>query len=565
MKIKTLLIVLISIMLILVTLFILLLNSPKEEKEIKNPIVVIVLGKNYNEIKENLLIWQETVEKETNQTVILKVYSEDISADEIKTEIKSLEEKYNVAGIIFFGHIPYYLAGQNCNEITSLTSPCINYYYDSNTNVVSLDPDANPLKFLENLMPTDAIYADLDDHCSKKTYYEKEVYYMDSCNLIQKNSPFWIARITPPTEDIKEENQLINDYLKKNYEYRTGKKETLDRVLMYIPISYQISNQEITDVVGILKNKFINLLYQETPINSKEEINEEGVNEYKCDLDLSSFNEIDDSKSWMYKNNQLTLLLPCEEDNSDKRFLEEISKPYEYVIYNGHGSPTEMQLEMTKENFSKENKAIMYNMFSCTLGRFNEESYMAGEILFNTEALIVKAAQMPIVGYLADFQTEEIYLLKRGNMSIGGIQKFSNENMFSREIFGDPTLKLKQTGGNIKNPEVEISNKLINFGKIDSSSLETIKKNITIKNTGTEELEIKMLNSAYYFHSIDGKSYLIRLTENNILISPGKSKILTFELENEDYIGESLGQILLITNNPQNAAIILDYKLDILN
>ncbi len=392
----------------------------------KGKLLLIVKDLLILELQTDLDIWKQDVKNEYDYEIIQKTISIE-TPDQIKNFIKSQDKSGNLKGVLFIGNIP-----------TVLSNLCMEEY---------------------DYCHSDHYYTDLDDSCFSilKTgnrcdgYTCNEVSYYDlsnetKCNDFKESAKdFWIARLTTPN-DQGNNISMLSSYFKRNNEYRTGKKLYNHKMLAFYPIVDSDSPSE----AEIIRRIFLN---QGSTI--------EKLNYYSGDVNL----------------------ITDPNESISKVYSEELRKPYEYVVYNGHGSPTSQQGMISDKLMIIKPNALFYQLLSCSVGDFTTDNYLAGNYLFAGNGLFVVAATTPVL-VISQFPAIESFKLDNG---FNFEETFFNHN-FAVHLFGDPTLRLSER----TNSDVKITN--IDLGQMqipkDINDFYYKYFNITIKNLGNEKINL---------------------------------------------------------------------------
>ena len=129
---------------------------------------------------------------------------------------------------------------------------------------------------------------------------------------------------------------------------------------------------------------------------------------------------------------------------------------------------------------------IFYTLLlSCNNGAFKTQNYLAGEMLFNGDSLLVEGNSDPtfIGGFLEDLPIQPVFFqplsFLNSNDILGELVR-NNTSLFITQTFGDPTLRL--AGNSNVSSNLAVSSSDIDFGKIGKDS--SVIKTMTIKNIG---------------------------------------------------------------------------------
>ena len=166
----------------------------------------------------------------------------------------------------------------------------------------------------------------------------------------------WTGRLKPPLGRL-DGIEMLRNYLDRNHKYRTGKLEFEKKMMYFGSVAI---NQN-----GMSEQDYFDLVNQ---INGFTEL-------YESDNDVNAF-----------YNNSLEM--------EKQIYLSELSKSYEFVFINIHGSATTQWLGNSTYVYYNEIKgarpdALFSVLASCSNGNFTQENYFAGWYLFSGNSLIV--------------------------------------------------------------------------------------------------------------------------------------------------------------------------------
>ena len=312
---------------------------------------------------------------------------------------------------------------------------------------------------------------------------------------------------------------MLLNYFEKNHKFRIGQVSFDEKFLTYSPILLDL----------------------------EKEPREASVKNFLSILDSSRLHP--------YKNASVKFLPP---ESSDNAFFDELNHKYEYVLYNGHGTPFFQQKNINYETIiSKAPKALLYEFGSCSVGRYIEEKYLAGAYLFKTDALIALAAQTPIfVVFQPNYHLQQF--LASGK-SIGDASKMLDLNAY--RILGDGTLKLryyKEPPADA--PKILLDKLELNLGRLSLKEGQR-QTTITVKNAGKTTL-IVSVNTAppSKLYPVNAAS-VGTLNNDDLILQPNESREIPLnvahgynpsETRPKAYVGKYSGFFYIYTNDPDN-------------
>lgn len=362
--------------------------------------------------------------------------------------------------------------------------------------------------FIGNVaFPSDAYYQDLDDDLwtdfNSNGFFDARIGLQPPAVI----NEVWSGRIKP-TETGEEGIIQLRNYLDKNHAYRTSPPKPLKQLLYYNAVYEEdvVKGIESSTVEKWLDNSLKNIaIYTSNDPNNP------------------FFNY-----SYVDYVNFINLSTP-EDEKED--YLSKLSNTdYELVLTNIHGSPDSVYISSddggiyitTEEIRDLQPRGLFYVMASCSTGRFTEQHYYAGELLFNGRGLGVYAYTEPVA--LAGYQTLLAinflmgYSPLRLGVTWGDIIKHDTTSV---TIFlGDPTLRLRPQSKIIENLKWEVSGPLVQDMKVGE------KVNIfRIKNLGPTPLFLSAISS---YVSINGR-ILIPESFKNLYPDIAANPIYTIE------------------------------------
>lgn len=482
-------------------------------------IAMAIKKENYNNLSQEISTWIEDVERETSQRVELKVYENNVTKEKIKSDLKDLYFSKNLRGVILVGNIPYVRAGYHCQSYPSQLQPCLDY---SGTG-----GNLEEAFKTENLDLSDYFYIDVKNECEYNNKLNA-LYRDDRCFADSVNQPFWISRLTPPLHEPTEANKLLKDYFIKDHVFRTGDTTFPQKYLVYAPI-----------------------LTEEAPAYRKNTI--------------AGFLDKFKQAVSPYEPGDIKFIPP--EGETSNNFFDALNQGYEYVFYNGHGTPLAISPDITLQtNISKNQKALLYEFVSCSVGRYSEENYLAGRFLFNSAALVALAAQTPIFGITQPNYDFQMFL--SSGKTIGEVSRLIN--IGAAKILGDGTLKLRYKKElPVKKSEIMLEKLELDLGKL---SLKEVEKKVTfkVKNTGDSPLIINVITTypPSKLYPVNGASVASFDFNKDVSIQPDEIKELSLNValggysspQTRPYTGKYLGFFYVYTNDPTNYIIRIPFK-----
>jgi hypothetical protein len=511
-------------------------------------LAVIIDSETYSALKTEISQYAKDVKKDSGYKVQVKTFSKDEGIETIKEYLKNLYFTENLKIAVLVGEVP--------------TAD----YYPGTTSMVSV--------------PSDSYYYDVYGKCPK---IEKIPCQNSQCPVVNdivafdarnnfcdpKVIPFVLSRITPPVKG-QEGIQLLKNYFNNNHDFRTGKFSFNQKALLYLPLFNDAENPQY-------------------PLGSLEE-NLQMLLGFK---QLKTF----DKKDLFFADWNNTTENPRPKAN----FLAELSKYYQYVYIGAHGSPDYHDFDITSASLKNPN-AFYLDFYSCNVGKFTNDNYIAGNYLLNGKSMFVNAASDTLFSPIGILNSYELFLLKQGK-PISDILETAIDPNYIIQHFGDPTLKSPQ-GEFQKNSLAEICLKQneIDFGEIkvcknitnykdceDSSGVKDI--NFSFSNSGTEDLafmaDVKPIYSldtiknsnpmqGYdlpYRISFDvgetggvpsggGGTTSIAAMQNPYLVKQGETKTIGIKIIGL-VAGTYTGKIIIYNNDPKNPMFEVPFKVTI--
>ena len=387
-------------------------------------LAILVDDLTYSGVTSEITQFIEDIHKDTHFSVQIKVFPSDIKKEIIKEYLKGIYFNNNLEAAIFIGDIP------------------TAYYF--------------PGTVTQEKIPTDTYYYDVYDKClfneQNQAFESKNKF----CNPIVL--PFVISRITSPIKG-SSGVKLIKNYLDNNHAFRTGTISFDQKAVIYPQTFNSIEGDEneqatLENVVGNFQRFYaINSL----PMYDKDSI------------------LIADWKN--------TVGNP----EPNKNFLQELSNGHQYIFVDAHGYPQGHLYNIDKNNLQNPN-AFYIDFYSCNVGKFTENDYIAGYYLLKGRSMFVKASSDFLFKPIGVVESQKLFLLKQGQPILETI-KSQEEPSFIIQYFGDPTLKMQQ-GIKQKNSKAKIhlDKDQIDFGEIK------VCKNILSYNSCKDKSAIKKIS-----------------------------------------------------------------------
>lgn len=376
-------------------------------------------------LTDELKNWSDDVRRELGVKTQIKAVS---SSDDIRTlrdYVTSVYNQTSLKGVLLVGNVPtasFYLAGSDPLSVLGMS---------------------------EGLRLNDGIYKDIFGICQ---YSEDKKAFLtnphNNCDGNFLSEPYWVGRLTPNSSK-HSDIELLKAYFQRNHAYRNGLLTFQQKALLYNPIYVDPSYNNPTSLK----------IEQDSIVN-----------------DLHTF---DDYPEGRYTSIDYTA------QDADKQFMDEASKGYEMLQYNGHGAPTFLDKNMTTPlPFTP---SFFYADFrSCSVGRFTTKDYIAGDYLFGG-GLIVKAASVPIWS-TSQFESSFLHGLQSGLPFYSATIDNNNQAM---NVLGDPTLRMRYGQNAINN------NATVHFSD-DHIDLSTDQPaTLSIVNRGTTPFRFKTLPEFY--------------------------------------------------------------------
>ncbi len=274
----------------------------------------------------------------------------------------------------------------------------------------------------------------------------------------------WVARLLPPRRDASAIEKLRH-YFEKNHALRD--EATAERSLYF---GQDLPREMQDDFVPV-----INTVFSDHPLYTVDEIT----------LNQSTV-ALDHSQGWM----------AAIQENRD------------LVKMNVHGSPTRVQFQgadlddyinVTSDEVARlDINARVIEMTSCSVGRFDREGYLAGTLLFEGDALLVRA--FPAVTLISRNSFEDQFNYRDRALGMG--QSFAETYRYfysgsPTHFFGDPTIRLRPQTQSTVQPRISIKDKFydrsfdveLEFSDVSDDEVGT--QALEISNTGTDMLVLR--------------------------------------------------------------------------
>ncbi len=377
------------------------------------------------------------------------------------------------------------------------------------------------LKFI-----SDYFYADIDNNCLYNNQYG--FYDFETCafgpSWYEKT---WVARIKPNNKT--DQITALIKYFDKNHRYRTGQL-TYDKKFLYyntVAKGSELDDSQIDNYINDEMNK--------------------GV-----------------FPGTLYSLSNSSLLIAKSDTNPleiDSRYLTELSKKYEWVRLNNHGSSNLHEYNITSNSiFDMKPKALFYQLESCLLGQFDQADYMAASYVFSDGDGLLALADTAVV---ANFNYNEedskyMFLLSRG---VNFAEAMRNKISLYNTWIGDPTLKLRYLV-TPSSSNIQVSKTNFDLGKINSGYQSSI--NFKIKNIGTAPLVVNAIPRSYAFHPEDF-IWLHSSLYEYMTILPGAEQEFSFNIAIRTTPGKyKMSGISILSNSDNNPLINTNLTFEVL-
>ena len=380
----------------------------------------------------------------------------------------------------------------------------------------------------EDVMPTDWYYQDLSDKFVDSDgdgRFEREYYSLETDVTMRD---IWIGRLKPPVGG-DEGIMLLKRYLDTNHQYRTGNLTYRRRMLYFGSIA----------------------------------INQNGMSETDYDHLVG---QIDDYTGLYESDDDVNSIYDADLETQKQAYLTELSRDYEFVFVNIHGSATSQWLGGSTSVYSSEviqaePKALFTVMASCSNGDFTKDYYLAGWHLFSGRSLVVMANSTVAMGVGAtSVEFLKDYIPLGLGVTFGDMYK-NDLSSLAAHLFGDPTLTLRpKPAGDL--PRLSLDTSHLDFGSVASGTKP--RRTIAFNNTGSSTLKVsfkkgrfsvdgEMVNPGYwdvFYYEHPDTGSLFRDFE----VPAGNSKIVPFVFypRSDGPVGRYSMIILFQTNDPES-------------
>ena len=378
-------------------------------------------------------------------------------------------------------------------------------------------------------MPSDWYFQDLSDKFVDSDgdgRFERE-YYLNETDITMRE--IWTGRIKPPVGGA-EGIVLLRRYFDRNHAYRTG-GPGYDRKMLYF---------------GSIA------------------VNQDGMGREEYDNRVS---EIGRYMGLYDSDSQVDSVYDEELEIQKEQYLSGLSKRYDFVFVNVHGSATTQWLGGSTSVFHQEivdarPEGLFSVLASCSNGDFTQENYLAGWYLFSGESLAVmgnSVVTMLVGATSVDFLGD--YVPLGLGVTFGSMCK-NDRSFLVTHLFGDPTLSLRsRPAGSL--PRLSLSESNLEFGDVKRGAKP--RKNVIFTNNGETPLTIDFKKGrssidgewvhlgywdVFYYKDPDTGS-----TFRAFEVAPGQSKIVPFVFyPRADAPAGRYSMIMLFqTNDPENA------------
>ncbi|GAF89902.1 unnamed protein product, partial [marine sediment metagenome] len=262
----------------------------------------------------------------------------------------------------------------------------------------------------------------------------------------------WVGRITAPIES-DNKIQLIKEYLNRNHEYKTGKINYKDEMLVFLPDDFgcvvpahtrpapppSLSGGDVGDAINVSESS---MGPEECSEGAKKNI----------------------AETYFFDSNLINPLVYGLGDNAylKQMYLSEIKKPYSVVFMNAHGTHIGHSPSVNYNDIKTSNpKSMFFKLVSCAIGAPNRENNIAQWYLFSGEALIVSARSVTIMA--GSVARAGLGLWEMRILAMGGRIYEAYPTTNYQTLLGDPTLKIKKIYADCN---LVFSNDFIDFGTV---------------------------------------------------------------------------------------------------
>lgn len=322
--------------------------------------------------------------------------------------------------------------------------------------------------------PVDLFYMDLDGEWSDTN--NNGIYDTHTKGTGDLHPEIWVGRLFSSTLHYNDMDEVavLNNYFRKNHDYRTGKLNQPDRALSYLDDDWS---------------------------NWKE-----------CSLD-SAYSDV------TVVNKPKTTVTDNYKDQLRGKYGE-----YEWVNLCAHSEPTRhyfktspTKFETTYVDYSDirdiDSKILFYNLFGGPAGRYNVPDYLAGYYIFGKKGGLAAICSTNIGG-MRDFDKFYSHLGQEKRKTLGeafkawfNAQDLSGEDfyVYGMTLLGDPTLRINPPSASIDS---------ITTSSIESEDVSFTFNLLQGNNFISLPIEPSTDDLATILASIDGKYRLVRADSN---------------------------------------------------
>ncbi len=342
----------------------------------------------------------------------------------------------------------------------------------------------------------------------------------------------WTSRLMAPGNNFNQKIELLKNYFDRNHKYRIGQ------------LSYS----------GML------FLESQDQSNISEELN-------------STVGQIAEYTSLYKESSKVETAYAFDPGERKDRILEKLTKNYEIISFNIHGSPTSQWVGgnyyINKEDILNHPPgALFISLESCSNGDIRNSNYIAGWYLFSGKSLLVRANSVETfyIGWGSLDSLIEYKLVATG-IDFGEIYKNCTGGQQSF-LFGDPTLSIRKKDFE-NGPKLAIDESIIDLGNISINDIRDsdVLKSIKIKNNGKSKLILTCYSFGYSWmdRSSEEEDYpsgalQIEPIAETKTISSGASVNISIVAQDKKYIvpGRYRQFETYITNDPSNPYLKID-------
>ncbi|MFA4887547.1 MAG: C25 family cysteine peptidase [Candidatus Nanoarchaeia archaeon] len=443
------------------------------------PVLIFVDSPTYNILKEKVDRFVTDVKKDVKAEVFLEVVSVNENPTVIRNKIQDAHKNNNLQGVIFVGDVPI------------VQSKFVDIYNPEGTLA------ANDKCYMEVIK--NQIFTKTEEGWTCKTDTKDNKYLSPE--------KMWHGRILPPQND---KIKFLSDYLDRNHAYR---------------------NEQLSFEKG-------SLFYYDTEFIQKNS-NPELFASYFAGLDtLYDNSKVQTLASDFTKEQQA--ITEGKNGITQNTYLNKLKESREFVIVNQHGLTNFHEPNIRSEQIKEAvPQALAYLFYSCSVGGFQDQNYLAGNYLFSGKGLIaIASSSQLLVGFPEgelrgprDAGTYKFFKLLNSGATFG--EAWLVSDLGSGNLLGDPTLRLR--------PQKIASIKL-ELNKIKLNSLHDI-KSVKIYNLGQKNLE-NLNGYTSYNHAYDPKQLETEVqTPSELLPTSNKEILIAIEQAPQ---GNFNGQIHLV-------------------